>query len=225
MTDHLEKIKLLNGLPDEVLNWLDKETEYKEVGKGDYLFHEGEEPARMYFVVSGGIKVVREFPSGKNSILGIFGPGQMVAEIAVVDQKPYPASAVAHEASLVGGVDAKIFRELLTRAPEAAIRLIVGLGGKLRELTGNMSAMAVQTVEKRLARFLLKLADRIGEPVETGIMIFMPMTRRDLAEIIGASFEVIERSLKKMREAGILAVDGKEIVILSKDNLSALLDE
>ena len=119
MTDHLEKIKLLNGLPDEVLNWLDKETEYKEVGKGDYLFHEGEEPARMYFVVSGGIKVVREFPSGKNSILGIFGPGQMVAEIAVVDQKPYPASAVAHEASLVGGVDAKIFRELLTKAPES----------------------------------------------------------------------------------------------------------
>ena len=56
-------------------------------------------------------------------------------------------------------------------------------------------------------------------------MIFMPMTRRDLAEIIGASFEVIERSLKKMREAGILAVDGKEIVILSRENLSALLDE
>ena len=225
MTNHLNKIKLLSGLPDEVLNWLEENTDYEEVAKGDYLFHEGEEPLRMYFVVSGGIKIVKEFPSGKNAILGIFGPGQMVAEIAVVDQKPYPASAVAHVASLVCAVDAKIFREFLTKAPEAAIRLIVSLGGKLRELTGNMSAMAVQTVEKRLARFLLKLADRIGEPVAEGIMIFMPMTRRDLAEIIGASFEVIERSLKKMREAGILAVDGKEIVILSKDNLAALLDE
>jgi CRP/FNR family transcriptional regulator len=225
MKSDLQTIEFLKDLPEDVILWLDAKTTWKDVEKGEYLFHEGEEACSMYFVVSGNVKIVKEFASGKNAILGFFGAGKMVAEVAAVDQKPYPASALVHEPSMVGEVEAEVFRELLTRAPEAAIRLIIGLGSKLRELTGNMSAMAVKTVEKRLARFLIKLADSIGEETDDGTLLMVPMTRRDLAEIIGSTFEVVERALKKMREGGILAVEGKKIVILKAAKLAELAGE
>lgn len=225
MRSHLFSIKLLEGLPDDVIIWLDEQTGFKNVEKGEYLFHEGDEARSMFFVISGSVKVVKEFPSGKNAILGFFGAGKMVAEVVVVDQKPYPASAMAHEPSVVGEVRAEVFRELLARAPETAIRLIIGLGGRLRELTGNIGAMAVKTVEKRVARFLIKLADSSGKETDDGTLLMMPMTRRELAEIIGSTFEVVERALKKMKDRGILAVEGKKIVILIPADLAELAEK
>jgi CRP/FNR family transcriptional regulator len=222
---HLSEIHLFGNLPKATVDAIDAKVEWRDVSKGEYLFYEGDTSVRLYLVGRGAIKIVKEFPNGKNAILGIFGPGTTVAEVAVVDGKPYPASAVAQEDSTVGALDSNMFMEVLRQEPEVAIQLVSGLGAKLRELTMSLSAMAVETVEKRLARFLVKLAGRIGEAEGGQVSMTLPLTRRDIAEIIGASFEVVERSLKKLKERGVIAVEGKEVTILDIDRLQGVYDE
>ncbi len=220
MRTRLQETRLFSSLPIETIDWLAERTIKKSYKKGEYLFHEGEESRALYVINDGSVKVVKEFASGKNAILGIFGPGTTVAEVAVVDGKPYPASAVAHMDTETGLISATVFMELLRKAPEeSAIQMIHGLGARLRDMTETLGVLAVETVNKRLARFLIKLAGTIGEETDDGLLLTLPMTRRDIAEIIGATFEVVERSLKKFRDEKIIAVNGKKIIILDKTRL------
>lgn len=225
MVDYFRQVKLFSALPPDIMAWLDGKTSWTHVCKGDYIFYEGEPAEKVYIVGKGSVKVVKEFASGKNAIMGIFGPGGLMAEVAAVDGKPYPASGVAMEDSYIGAIPSLVFCELLRKAPESAILLIRGLGAKLREFSSNLGSLAVQTVEKRLARFLHKLAQSSGVKGKEGLTLNLSMTRRDLAEIIGTSFEVVERSLKKMRSENIISVDGKTIVILDPKRLEALFED
>ncbi|MBI4664840.1 MAG: Crp/Fnr family transcriptional regulator [Nitrospinae bacterium] len=213
MNEQLKKIRLFSKLSDETASWLASRMAIRNYTKGDYLFHEGEDAHKVYLVVKGSVKIVKEFASGKNAIMGIFGPGQMVAEVAAVDSKPYPASCVAMDEVTAAAIPSETFLELFRKAPEVPVMMIVGLGAKLRELTANLGSIAVQPVEKRLARLLSKLSADMGVTTPGGVALTLNMTRKDMAEIIGTSFEVVERSLKKLREDGVISVDGKKITI------------
>ncbi|MBI5814092.1 MAG: Crp/Fnr family transcriptional regulator [Nitrospinae bacterium] len=198
---------------------------WKQFPKGKRLFAEGDPVENVYFIDSGAVKLVKEYSSGKNAILGMMGPGALVAEVAAVDGKPYPATCVAMEDCRAGAIPAKVFVELLRKEPDVAIKIISSVGGKLRELTSNLGFLAVQTVDKRLARFLYKLAQDIGEKSGKGCRISLGMTRKDIAEIIGTSFEVVERCLKKMRDDGLIQVDGKKIDISDLGRLAGVFED
>lgn len=223
--EQLKKIKLFSRLPEETLKWLNGKVTWEEFDKGSYLFREGETAEKTYLVVKGSVKIVKEFSSGKNAIMGIFGPGSVVAEVAAVDNRPYPASCVALENSSAGAIPAKVFQELLKKEPNVAIMMIAGLGCKLRELTENLGAISVMPVDKRLARLLHKLASNMGVKSASNVEITLHMTRRDMAEIIGTSFEVVERSLKKFREDNLISVDGKKITIHDYQKLEEMFED
>jgi len=223
--DILKQVRIFSTLTREELKILDDSVSWKGYRKGERLFDEGEPADHMFIIASGQVKVVKEFPSGKNVIMGMFGKGGTVAEITAIDKLPYPASAVALEDTTAGSIKAELFVKFLKQHPDTLIGMIIGLGSKLREMVGNIGSLAVQSVEKRLARFLVKLSREIGENKKDGLLLTLPMTRQDLAEIIGTSFEVVERSLKKMREKGIVKVEGKKILILKPKQLESIFKE
>lgn len=223
--EQLKKIKLFSRLPEETLKWLNGKVTWEELDKGSYLFREGETAEKTYLIFKGSVKIVKEFSSGKNAIMGIFGPGSLVAEVAAVDNRPYPASCVALEGVTAGAIPSKAFQELLKKEPNVAIMMISGLGFKLRELTENLGAISVMPVDKRLARLLHKLAANMGVKSASDVEITLHMTRRDMAEIIGTSFEVVERSLKKFREDNLISVDGKKITIHDYQKLEDMFED
>jgi CRP/FNR family transcriptional regulator len=223
--EYLKKVNLFSRLPEATLNWLKSKVTWEELEKGDYLFREGETAVKVYVIAKGNVKIVKEFASGKNAIMGIFGPGNIVAEVAAVDSRPYPASCIALESVTTGAIPAKVFQELLRKEPDTALMMITGLGFKLRELTENLGAIAVMPVEKRLARLLHKLAFNLGVKSGNGVELTLNMTRRDMAEIIGTSFEVVERSLKKFREENLISVDGKKISIHDYQKLESMFED
>jgi len=225
MIDTLQKAGLFSTAAKEDMACLEKKISWKSYKRGERLFQEGDKAERMFVIASGRVKVVKEFQSGKNAIMGIFGEGATVAEIAVIDKLPYPASAIALEDTAAISIPAAPFIDFLKKNPDSLIQMIVGLGLRLREFVDNMGSLAVQSVEKRLARFLTKLSREIGEEIGDGLELILPLTRQDLAEIIGTSFEVVERSLKKMREKGIIEAAGKRIVILKPEALEAIFAE
>lgn len=225
MIGAIKKVGFFSSVPEKNLDELGRTINWQDYKKGQRIFEEGEKSDKMFIVGAGRVKVVKEFPNGKSAIIGIFEEGGAIAEIAVIDKKPYPVSAVALEDSVAGAIPADVFVRFLKENPDALVAMIVGLGAKLRDMVGNIGSLAVQSVEKRLARFLVKLSRQIGIKEKEGTLLNLPMTRQDLAEIIGTSFEVVERSLKKMREKGIIKVEGKKIVILKPDKLRELFSE
>ena len=222
--DTLKQVEFFEVLSDEALLELSRQLVWKKYKKGERLFDEGEEAHSVFIVADGKVKVVKEFSSGKNAILGIFGVGGLVAEIAVIDKLPYPATAIAMDDSVVGSLPADMFITFLRKNPDALLEMVAGLGAKLRDMADNMSSMAVESVEKRLARFLLKFGGDIGKETREGLSYTLPLTRQDIAELIGTSFEVVERGLKKMKVAGLIKVEGKKIVILDSEKLFQVIE-
>jgi CRP/FNR family transcriptional regulator len=220
----LKKVEFFSVLHDSSLAELARQVTWKKFKKGERLFEEGEKAHSVFIISSGRVKVVKEFPSGKNAILSIFGEGGLVAEIAVIDKLPYPATAIAVDDCVVGTIPAEVFIAFLRAHPDALLEMVAGLGAKLRELADNIGSMAVESVEKRLARFLLKFGAEIGARTAEGLVFTLPITRQDIAELIGTSFEVVERGLKKLKVKGFIKVDGKKIIIRRTEELTQIIE-
>ena len=224
----IEKIKLFHGLTGHDLEEYNRFLEVKEFKKGDILFQEGDPPAHLLFVLEGELKIFKEYASGKSAILGIFGEGETIAEVAVIDGKTYPASCQA----VISGKAAYMKRDdavrILTSNPKIAFRIMTGLSNKLRTITSDLGSMSVQSVIRRLSRFLLKMADKMGVEGRRGVSVELFLTRKDMAECIGTSFEVAVRALGKLQSESILEIDGKSVLIKDAEGLKKLagdLDE
>ncbi len=185
---------------------------------------EGEASDWLYLVIRGKIKILRQSSLSKEIILEIQGPGECLAEIAVIDGQPYPAAARALTESTVLSIGRNAFLEMLASYPVLSREIILGLSSRLREIVSSMSSLAAQPVEKRLARTLLKLAERTGLPDSRGILLNIPLTRQDLADIIGTTVETVIRSLGKLRKQGLITWQGKRIIIQKPEDLRRLIE-
>lgn len=209
----LKSVALFKGLDDATLKGIEKLASRREFNKGDILFLEGDEPEQLWFILEGEVKIFKEFASGKSAILGIFGPGSMVAEVAVIDGKPYPAGCQAVKAGAAATIKRDDALKMITTNPAVALRMMSGLGNKLRELTGDLGSMSVQSVIRRLSRLLVKLAEKLGTPKGNSVEMELFLTRKDLAECIGTSFEVAIRGLRKLQDENLLEIRGKTLIV------------
>jgi CRP/FNR family transcriptional regulator len=221
----IEKIKLFKGLTRQDLEEYSRFLDVREFKKGDTLFQEGDSPGHLLFVLEGELKVFKEYASGKSAILGIFGQGESIAEVAVIDGKSYPASCQAATNGKAAFMKRDDAVRILTSNPKIAFRIMTGLSDKLRTLTSDLGSMSVQSVIRRLSRFLLKMADKMGVEGGEGISVELFLTRKDMAECIGTSFEVAVRALGKLQNDSILEIDGKHVLIKDSEGLKKLAGE
>lgn len=216
---NLKRINIFDGVDSRTLDEIDKLTTRREFKKGDILFMEGDEPENLWFILDGEVKIFKEFASGKSVILAIFGAGSVVAEVAVIDGMPYPATCKAATAGVAATLKRSDALKVVTTNPAVALRLMQGLGRKLRNLTGDLGSMAVQSVIRRLSRLLVKLAEKMGTPDGDKVELELFLTRKDLAECIGTSFEVAVRGLRRLQDENVIEIHGKRLVVCDMKRL------
>lgn len=221
----LKNTGIFSGLTDAELKEYERLVKKRSFEKGEILFYEGDPPDYLWFIIEGEVKIFKEYASGKSAILGIFGKGSVIAEVAVIDGRPYPATCQA----ITAGSAAMMIRDdalrIITTNPSVAHRVMTGMGKKLRDITDDLGSMSVQSVIRRLSRFLLKMAEKMGTSEKDGIRLELFLTRNDLAECIGTSFEVVVRCLGRLQNDGIIEVKGKKILIKNRNRLARLADE
>ncbi len=172
----------------------------------EYLFWEGEAGTRLYIIDQGRVKVHKHSSSGKDFIVAFFGPGEMFGEVAVIEQKPYPASAQAVEPTSVLAVTRDEFVDLLSRRPEVALRIIIVLSGRLRDAQNRLRDIAGERVEQRIANVLRMLSSRLGPE--------LPFTRQELADMAGTTTETAIRVMSRLKDGGIIdSVRGKTVIL------------
>ena len=210
---NLKSVALFKGLDDAALEGIEKLASRREFKKGDLLFLEGDEAEYLWFILDGEVKIFKEFASGKSAILGLFGPGSMVAEVAVIDGNPYPAGCQAVTAGTAATLKRDDALNVITTNPTVALRMMSSLGKKLRTLTSDLGSMSVQSVIRRLSRLLVKLAEKLGTVDGDSVEMELFLTRKDLAECIGTSFEVAVRGLRKLQDENLLEIRGKKLIV------------
>jgi CRP-like cAMP-binding protein len=194
----------------------------REFDKGATLFQEGDPPDHLYTVISGRVKVFKTTARGTDVILEIFGPGDPVGAVAVYESRAYPASGIALEPTTCLLLPRQAFFALLESHPTLVRGLLVGLTHRLVELTTRLTELTGGRVEARLARFLLKLANDMGQRRADGIFIPLALSRQELADMIGTTIETSIRIMSRWGKEDVLRTEKNGFLIVDRDALESV---
>ncbi|RJQ39315.1 MAG: Crp/Fnr family transcriptional regulator [Dehalococcoidia bacterium] len=207
---------IFSGLGEEELGELAALAARRRLAPEEFVFWEGDAPDFFYLVLRGRVKVVKQSPTGKEFIVSFFGPGEMFGEVAVFENKPYPASSVAAEETVVASIRRTAFLAFLAAHPEIALKIISVLGGRLREAQARLGDLAASRVQQRIARVLLMLAARMGKD--------LPFTRREIADMTGTTIETAIRVLSRLGQGKIIRSARGHIIITDEQKLRLLAE-
>jgi CRP/FNR family transcriptional regulator len=175
---------------------------------------EGDPAARFFVLLSGAVRVDKSSPDGREYTLHRIQPGQMFAEAAIFDGSTYPASCIALEEAEVASVPKEEFLRLVAASPEIAMKIIGGLSGLLRDFAAQLEALSLKDVLARLAEYINRQA-----AIHGATEFELPSSKAELAAALGTISETLSRSLRKLREAGVIAMDGRRIRVLDAKRL------
>jgi CRP-like cAMP-binding protein len=189
-----------------------------------YIFMEGDVARWFYLVRSGHVKIVRHSKTGKDVVLELLGPGEIFGAVAVIEKRPYPASAQATEPTVVVKIPADPVVALAERHPAFIKEMALMIGRRLRAAHDSVTSLAVDPVEARLAAALLRLAKREGTRSDKGVTLPFQLTRQSLADMTGTTVETAIRVLSRWLREGRLEDVGGRLVLTDWDGLSALAE-
>jgi CRP-like cAMP-binding protein len=194
--------------------------------RDDYLFFEGDRAAWLFFVARGRVKMIKHSESGRETILATFGPGDVVGEVGVLAGDIYPATAQALEPTVTLALPRDEYAALVQDHPGLAWALIVELGRRLQRAHERIRSLAVEKVERRVARVLLRMASTTGERLQGGaVRITVQLTRQDLADMAGTVVETAIRTMSKFQKQGLVDTRDGYIVLLDPHKLVAIAEE
>jgi CRP/FNR family transcriptional regulator len=186
------------------------------------IFSEGEPSDFFYVVTSGRVKVYKMTPQGKDVILEIFGAGDPLGAVAVYEGRPFPASAMALEATTCVVIPRQDFFRLLEQHPSLVRGLLLGLTTRLVELTTRLVELTGGRVEPRFARLFLKMADERGRATPEGTFIPAPLSRQELADMTGTTIETAIRIMSRWSKQGVVRTEKDGFLLVNRGTLESL---
>ncbi len=210
----LRRSFIFSSLNDDELGELANLASERSFMSNEFVFWDGDTPDWFYIVAEGKVKVLKHSSSGREFIIAFFGPGEMFGEVAVFENKPYPASAQAVAQTRVVGIKKEDFLSFLANRPQVALRIINVLGGRLRDAQSRLRDLAGERVEQRLAGVLLMLSAKLG--------LTLPFTRQDIAEMAGTTTETAIRVMSHLKDRGIIRSARGKVIILNEEKLRLL---
>jgi CRP/FNR family cyclic AMP-dependent transcriptional regulator len=172
------------------------------------IMEKGDEASALYVILDGSVRIFAQGEEEKEITLNELGAGQYFGELALITDKPRCASAITTTAARLLAVSKPQFTEFLATTPDAAPRMIHYLAEKVRELTHDVERLALQDVYGRLVGILEERAEEADGRLITG-----PITQQELANLVGASREMISRIFKELKSGGYISLEGKRIVL------------
>ena len=188
--------------------------------RGEVLFLEGDLGDTLYVIVRGKVKVGRTSADGRENLIAVLGPGEMLGELSLFDPGPRTGSATAVVPSELYQLSHADFTSWLNDNPAAAHILLRALAQRLRKTNEAMGDLVFSDVPGRVAKALLDLADRFGEPaVGGGTRVAHDLTQEELAQLIGASRETVNKSLADFDARGWLRREGRTLILMDLERL------
>lgn len=219
----LRSFGIFSSLPDKEIEGLEKSGREKTYADGEFLFLQGSASDHFIVVAEGHVRVIKQTASGKEVILEILGPGDPVGAVAVMDGKPFPASAQALGSVRVLMLGKQPFLSIAEKYPVFTRDLFRFIRERMRTARESVTALTGDLVEQRIAGMLLRLAAREGVRGGERVALSVALTRNDIARMVGSTVETVIRVMSRWeRECLIRSERGKPIVILDEKKLETL---
>ena len=214
--------ELLRGSSSETCDAILAAGRVRRVPAKTYLFHQEDQANHCYVLLSGEIRLLLLATDGKRVIIDIIGPGMQLGFFVAISEKQYPVSAETIENIDLYVWDAAIMRHLILKTPQMTNNALSVLTDRVMCLQSKVQQLSTERVEQRIAHSLLILAQRMGTRQDNGILISMPLTHRDLAELSGTNIYSVSRVLHKWEEDDIIITGRKRIILCHPDRLEKL---
>jgi CRP/FNR family transcriptional regulator, cyclic AMP receptor protein len=210
----LGQMVLFAELPPSRLAELAQMVRRRTYRRGETIFHKGDPGNSLYLITDGQVKIVLPSDTGEEMTLGVLQTGDMFGELALFDGLPRSATMVAVENTEVLLLYRDDFLGFVGRNPEVATALLGVLSRRLRATDEWIEDAVFLDVPGRLAKRLLDLADRHGKQTDGGVEIDLKLTQQDLAAMVGATRESVNKHLGWMRDHRLIALDGQRVILL-----------
>ena len=219
MDDVLARALLFQGLTPEAAQELSAGLVRGSAQRGAVIFNEGEEGDSLYIVLAGKVKIGRTTSDGRENMIAVLGPGEIFGELSLFDPGPRTATATAVTECELAKLDHDTLHPWLSRRPEVAEQLLRTLARRLRRTNDQLADLVFTDVPGRVAKALLGLAERFGTPEGTGVRVRHDLTQEELAQLVGASRETVNKALADFAARGWLQVDSRSVLLLDRDRL------
>ena len=209
----LRTVPIFSELSDEDISSLAHLALRKRYPKDTVVFFENEEGDFFFTILEGRIKVTILGDDGREVILSVLGPGDFFGEMALLDNEPRSATAIAVEESELLSLHRNDFQTVLNDNRSITSALIRVLSARLRRANHQISTLALLDVYGRVARVIVDMAREEGKRLRDGRIAFRRATHQEIANRIGTTRETVSRMLKDLERHGLIHVEGKEIVV------------
>jgi len=222
-TDHtsLARIPLFQNLSEDAVSKLEDILIQREFSKNEKIFTEGDESSGFYIICRGRVKVFKLSSEGKEQILHIVGPKELLGAVSAFAGNPYPANADTMEKTVAYFFPRRDFLALIRKEPSIVMNMMANLAMRLQHFTRVIENLSLKEVPGRLAAYLLYLCRRS----ECAEVIEIDVSKGQLASLLGTIPETISRILKKLSERKIVSVSGRKLKLLNKKALQDIVNE
>jgi len=213
---HIRESTIFSDLSEEQLSTIKKIIRVIPVDKKGFIFHERDECKGLYVVKKGKVKLVRVSRSGKEQIINIVSPGGILGMEIFYNASGYSTTATAMEDTELCFISRECFEEILLSYPAIGRKMITALSRELEHAYEKIGSLGLMTARQKVADLICAIANDAGYGDEDGgARLRLPLSRLEIAEILGITQETSIRLLRDLKEDGLIDIKGKEIVIPS----------
>jgi CRP/FNR family transcriptional regulator, cyclic AMP receptor protein len=215
----LRRAPLFEGLDEDSARTIRRQMPDVKLSRGEHLFLEGQEGDRLYIVLEGKIKLTRAAADGRENLISVVGPGEMFGELSMFDPRPRTSSASAVTDATLAALPHDALRGWLLERPDVSMHMLQALARRLRRANDVVADLVFTDVPGRVAKNLLDLAARFGEQERDGLHVHHDLTQEELAQLVGASRETVNKALADFAARGWLQISARSVLILDTERL------
>ena len=204
--EFLKQVPLFRSLNQEEGERLAALLRRQSLKKGEVLFRKESEGTSLYVIARGVIKIVLPSRMGDEVILAVFSEGDFFGEMSILDGMPRSADAVALEPAEVFVLNRSDFLSFLKNNEHAIQSILYSLSMRLRKTDDLLEDTCFLNISSRFAKKLVELAEIYGRQEAGAILIDLRLTQKDLASMVGATRESINKELRGLREKGLVSI-------------------
>jgi CRP/FNR family transcriptional regulator, cyclic AMP receptor protein len=216
----LRRAGLFQGVAVEDVEALGSQFEIFEASRGTTLFHEGEPGDSLYIVLAGKVKLGRRSSDGRENLVAIMGPADQFGELSLFDPGPRTATAVVVTDARLARLPKDALQKWAQDRPQIAMQLLRVVARRLRRTNTMLADLIFVDVPGRVAKQLLQLAQKFGSVDSGQLRVTHDLTQEELAQLVGASRETVNKALADFASRGWLRLEGKSVVILDRERLA-----
>ncbi|MGH3754281.1 MAG: Crp/Fnr family transcriptional regulator [Pseudonocardiaceae bacterium] len=220
MSDSLARAGIFQGVDPAAVQALSATLEPVSFPRAHVIFAEGELGDRLYIIILGKVKIGRKSADGRENLLMVAGPSDMFGELSIFDPGPRTSTATTVTEVKAVSMDRAALRDWIAKRPEIAEQLLRVIARRLRRTNNMLADLIFTDVPGRVAKALLSLAQRFGSQEAGLLRVTHDLTQEEIAQLVGASRETVNKALADFAHRGWLRLEGKSVLILEPERMA-----